>query len=112
MKRVLRREQIVREKAEYVCDFTGKKLGDSAPVHIEIWCGYPSNRDGLAYRLHLCDEALNELMAYLRYKMYPRKMRDSASCYFDGMSANEIPRRSEDLITRRKLKSAVLKQLE
>lgn len=68
MKRILRTEKRITEKAEYTCDFTGKKLSESVPVHVEIWCGYHSDRDGITYRLHLCESAADELMVYLRLK--------------------------------------------
>ncbi len=100
------------EETEYTCDFTGKNLGHSAPVHIEIWCGYPSDRDGVTYRLHLCDEALNELMTYLRFRIRPKKMGESASHYLEGMMGQKVHGGLEDSMSERALRRAVQKQIE
>jgi hypothetical protein len=111
MKRILRPGKTVAEKAEYVCDFTGKKLGDSTPVHIEIWCGYPSNRDGVTYRLHLSDDALDEMMVYLRLRLLPRKVRDTGSYYFEGCHRQRVRSGPEDLMSKRQLQAAVRRQI-
>jgi hypothetical protein len=110
MKKIIRAEKRVPETAEYFCDFTGKKLGDIAAAHVEVQCGYSSDRDGTFYNLHLSDDALNELMAYLRLRMYPRKVADSASNYMIGGSCEYIG--SEDNLSKEPLRAIVQKQIE
>ncbi len=110
MKRILRPAKTVPEKAEYVCDFSGKKLGDSFAASVEIWCGYPSNRDGIVYHLHLSDDALNDLMAYLRLRLQPRKIRDTGSHYLEGLG-RRVRSGPEDSMRERPLQTIVRKQL-
>ena len=112
MKRILRPKKEVREKAEYLCDFTGKRLGDLAAAHVEIWCGYPSSRDGVTYHLHLSDNALDELMTYLRLRMLPHRLRDTGSHYLDGHRQKRVRGGPEDGMSKRQLLVAVKKQIE
>ena len=111
MKRILRPEKKVAEKVEYTCDFTGKRLGGSAPVHIEIWCGYPSNRDGVAYHLHLSDDALDELMTYLSLKLLPRRVRDAGRHYLEGLRQSRVCSGPEETKSKRQLQAAIKKQI-
>ncbi|EIP98901.1 hypothetical protein OpiT1DRAFT_03379 [Opitutaceae bacterium TAV1] len=83
MKYILRPEKHVPEKAAFSCDFSNFALGDSAPNHVEIWCGYGSDRDGVRYHFHLCNEALEDLMAYLRLRMFPRKTSAAGFLYIE-----------------------------
>lgn len=112
MKRILRPGKTIIEKAEYRCDFSGKKLGDSCAAHVEIWCGYSSSRDGVTYRLHLSDAALDELMAYIRLRMYPRKVRDSGSYYLEGLGLQPVHCGREDSVGKRRLPALVRAQFE
>ena len=112
MKRILRPGKTILEKATYRCDFSGKKLGDSFAAHIEIWCGYSSSRDGVAYRLHLSDAALDELMAYLRLRMYPRKVRDTGSYYLEGPGRQRVHGGREDSVGKRRLLAMTRAQFE
>ncbi len=112
MKRTLQPAKTVTEKAEYYCDFSGKKLGDWFAAHVEIWCGYPSNRDGVVYHLHLSDDALDELMAYLRLRLLPRNVRDAGSYYLEGLGGPRVRRGPEDPMRKRQLQAIVRKQLD
>jgi hypothetical protein len=112
MKRILRPERPVTEKAEYTCDFTGEKLGQSAPAHVEIWCGYPSDRDGTVYRLHLSDRAVDELMVYLRLRMLPRKLRNAGSGYLEGGDPKCVREGPEDKMDKHQMRTAIKLQIE
>ena len=112
MKRILRKAKTAAEKADYYCDFSGKKLGDSFAAQVEIWCGYPSNRDGIAYHLHLSDEALDELMAYLRTRLLPRRIRETGSYYLEGLAGQRVRGGPEDAMSKGQLLAIVRKQLD
>ena len=117
MKRILRRAKSVPERAEFYCDFTRRKLGPAAPIYLDIWFGYGSDRDGATYRMHLSNGAAAELMAYLRLRLYPRKMRTCGHDDFFGESDIGPAGTTqcvgpEDQLNRRQLKAEVARQVD
>ncbi len=87
MKRILTPKVEQPEVAIYTCDFIGKEMPHGPAVTVEVRCGYGSKRDMISYRLDLCDDALDDLMAFVRSRMYPRKVSEaSVERSFDGES--------------------------
>ena len=111
MKRILRQGEIISERAAYRCDFSGNKLGASFAAQVEIWCGYSSKRDGVTYRLHLSDTALDELMIYLRLRIYPHKIRDTGNYYLERRGRQRVFGAHEDSIGKRRLLALTRAQL-
>ena len=62
MKKIIKPKQ--HEESNYIDDFTGKNLGESAPVEITVKCGYGSSHDMEMYEFHCDDEFLEKLLKF------------------------------------------------
>lgn len=59
----------VPEIAEYICDFTGKKLKNWPAATLIMDFGYGSEKDGASFQLDLSDEAAQEILDLIKSKL-------------------------------------------
>jgi hypothetical protein len=65
MKKIITPKQL--EKAEYICDFTGKSFNDfTAPVEVTFEFNYGSKYDSTRFTLHLDDESVEKILQIVK----------------------------------------------